>query len=154
MAEYSIPAIMKIKQELVLAQAKCVRLIAEEGEKKLKEFIMNNWYNAYSPGSYERTMDFYQSAKSTYTHDTAIIKEDSGAFSSSPNPGGWGQHASMDGTPFTGEAILNVLENGTNGGISPRNGDSAEALKATEAYIRPYAEKIVRETFGSAGRVV
>ncbi len=140
--------IVQIRGKIQTSKNKCLQLIAKEGEKKLKEYIMQNWYNAYSPGSYNRTMEFYESAKSRVEGNSAIIEEDSGAFSANPSIHGWGQHASLDGTPFTGDAILSVLEKGTNGGISPRNGDAAEALDATESYLKSYIPQAVGIAFG------
>jgi len=141
--------IVQIKGKIQASKNKCLQLIAKEGEKKLKEYIMNNWYNAYSPGSYSRTMDFYNSVKSRVEGNSAIIEEDPGAFSANPSNSGWGQHASLDGTPFVGEDILSVLEKGTNGGLSPRNGDAAEALDATEAYLKSYIPQALGIAFGN-----
>ena len=139
--------IVQIKGKIRASKNKCLQLIAEEGEKELKKNIMKNWYGTYPQRLYKRTKDFYNSAEATVSEDKAIIRENPDAFSASESDV-WNQHMSFDGSPFVGEDILNVLEFGANGGLSPRSGEAAKALEATEKHLKSYIPKALGIAFG------
>lgn len=147
---YAIAKLNEISQQLEADKNKALKLILEEGKKKLREYVTVYWYGKYSPKVYDRTDEFLNCIDARFIGDNEVeIYYDEARINASFG-NGWNHHMSFDFSPFSGDDILQMLEFGMNGGShsNPRFGDNgAEGLKRLRAYLLTYVKKAVAQSF-------
>lgn len=130
------------------AKDKAIQEVLKEGKEKLKNKVQSNWYNTYSPLSYNRTNEILESVSSDMVDsDTVKIYYDYGKVGAASG-NGWNIHESFDGSPFDGIKMVRSVEFGMGIGVAtnPRNGeDGVEGLDEVRKWAKKEAKKIVKK---------
>lgn len=123
--------------------------IAAAVKDKLKENLEKNWYSTYSPKSYFRTWDLFDSVTAEVTHDGRCnyyiqVYFDSAKISSVQNGSGWNSHMGFDGQSFK-SGLVSLIEHGMIGSkYNPRNGNSAHMIEFTQEWANQYARQLLK----------
>lgn len=123
--------------------------IAAAVKDKLKENLEKNWYSTYSPKSYFRTWDLFDSVTAEVTHDGRFnyyiqVYFDSAKISFVQNDSGWNSHMGFDGQSFK-SGLVSLIEHGMTGSqYNPRNGNAAHMIEFTQKWANQYARQFLK----------
>lgn len=124
---------------------KRLKELRKDSIRKMREIIMDEWYNSYTPLSYDRTEQLLESVVCHVDESNLTIKVgyDARYLKSKTVDGNWNIHRGFDGVDFR-VGLIDFIENGGDGGLSPRNKDGG--INAIEQTINFLQEEINKET--------
>lgn len=138
-----------LKKKMDEEMLKQLTKIAEDVVKKVRRYIIDNWYNTYKPMSYKRTLGLRDSLRYTIRDKKIQIYFDRRLFSKAKvNDGkGWQPHIGFDGNVFI-DGLIDFLNDGGDGGVitNPRRNDGGiDFLGEAEKIINEYANRLAKK---------
>lgn len=123
--------------------------VAEDTIKKVRSYIINEWYNKYTPEDYKRTLGLSDSLRYTIKNKKIHIYFDRRYFPTRKvnNGIGWQPHRDFDGNLFI-DGLIDFINDGGNGGIhtNPRRNDGGiDFLSEAENIINDYADRLAKK---------
>ena len=119
-------------------------------KEKLQENLKRYWYDGYSPKSYTRTWELFDSIEGTIERNkscdyTIRVFFDPDKIHAVQNDDGWNSHMGFDSQAFT-SGLVSSIEDGVGGSYNnPRHGSAAHMIEFTEQWAQTYARQLLRE---------
>ena len=124
--------------------------ICEAVKEKLQDNLNKFWYSNYSPQSYQRTWELFDSITGIIRRDsrcnyTICIYFDSDKIHAVENDNGWNFHMGFNSEAFT-ESLVSSIEHGMKGSFfNPRRGEAAHMIEFTQKWANEYACQLLRQ---------
>lgn len=127
--------------------------ICETIRLKLQENLKLCWYDNYSPKTYKRTWELFNSVDGKIERNnkndyTIRVYFNPDKIRTVINDKGWNSHLGFDGQRFI-EGLISSIEHGMLGSHSnPRRGTAAHMVKLTQEWSNEYAQKLLLQKLG------
>ncbi len=123
--------------------------ICDAIKENLQENLYKNWYSNYSPISYKRTWDLYDSITGIVTSNgrcnyTIQVFFDPEKIQAVKNDANWNSHMGFNQSAFI-QGLVSSIESGMKGSYkNPRLGDAAHMIKFTQEWANQYARQLLK----------
>lgn len=132
---------MATLEKMITSQTQTILVeIAEETVEKMRDYLQTHWYDTYNPLEYDRTGDLKDAIRYTIDGRTINIYFDRRRIRAIKRKGTWSAHMGFDGVSFI-EGLINWIDEGGNGGLSPRTDDGIDLLGYAEQKINKAINK-------------
>lgn len=152
-----------IRKQADVSINKALHKLGKETRDKIREYITNGWYSTYTPRSYHRTHDLWESVTYVVSGHTVRVYFDMRKLRGKMVNGGkgWQPHRNFSipnghggytaGVDFT-TGLVSWIEDGGKGGGSPKNPraghNGVHMIKQTQEWLNGYLDKETKKIIG------